>query len=153
MKKGFFDKLLGFVGFEEEEVEDDTEAVALEEDDYEYDRGRRERPSRAKVLNLAAAAPQLKSMRVVVLEPRSFEEVQQIADQLKEKRPVILNLDGADKAVARRVVDFVSGTVYALGGGMQRINPSIFLFTPPNVDIAMGSTPDGRPTFYTRERE
>lgn len=151
MKKGFFDKLLGFVGFEEEEVEDDADAAALEEDDYEYERGRRERPAKAKVLNLAT--PQMKSLRVVVIEPHSFEEVQQIADQLKERRPVILNLDGADKTVARRVVDFVSGTVYALGGGMQRINPSIFLFTPPNVDIALGSTPDGRQAFYSRERE
>lgn len=74
-------------------------------------------------------------LRVMVLEPRTFEEVQQIADHLKERRPVIVSLESVDRDLSKRIVDFVSGTTYALDGNVQRIGESIFLFTPSNVSI------------------
>jgi cell division inhibitor SepF len=76
-------------------------------------------------------------MRLVVAEPRSFEEVQPIADQIKERRPVVINLESVDKETAQKFLNFLSGTIYALDGSMQRISASIFLFAPANVEIAL----------------
>lgn len=154
VKKGIFDKLLGFVGFEEE-YEDETETVETHEseiDDRPRERARerdrdRNQP-KGKVLSLTT--PQQKSMRVVVLEPRNFDEVQQIAAQLRDKRPVILNLEATDKTVARRIIDFISGAVYALEGTVQRINTSIILFAPPGIDVALGAGEE-RPAMHYRD--
>ena len=70
------------------------------------------------------------------MEPNSFEEAQSIADQLKNRRPVIVNLENAEKVLAKRIVDFISGTTYALNGNMQKVGNGIFLFVPTNVDIS-----------------
>jgi cell division inhibitor SepF len=77
-----------------------------------------------------------RQVRVVVVEPRSFEEVKEITDNLKNRRPVILNLEQADAELARRVVDFVIGATYALNGSQQKVGNGVFLFVPANMDIA-----------------
>jgi FtsZ-interacting cell division protein YlmF len=108
------------------------------------------RASKGKVVSLTTQ--QFRSMRVVVLEPSSFDEVQEIADHLREKRPVILNLEATEKSLAKRIVDFVSGAVYVLDGGMQRINTSIFLFTPAEVDIVLNAPGIETPaSYYSRD--
>lgn len=72
---------------------------------------------------------------VVVLQPEAFEEAKDIADNLKSKKPVIVNLEKIEKEQARRMVDFVSGAAYALGGDIQKISNMIFLVTPYTVGI------------------
>lgn len=74
--------------------------------------------------------------RVLVVEPHSFDEVQGIADQLKTRRPVILNLEGLDKEEARQILNFLHGALYALGGETQKIAAGIFFLAPPGVDVA-----------------
>ncbi len=74
-------------------------------------------------------------MRVVVIQPRSFEEAQDIADHLKDRKPVIMNLEAVESAVSRKIVDFLSGATYALDGNMQKITNGIFLVAPNNVGI------------------
>src|SRR5690606_39572840 len=88
---------------------------------------------RGKVVSLSSTN---KTTRLVVFEPQSFDDVQSIVNQLKNKRPVILNLEETDKAIARRITDFVGGAVYALDGGVQKVSSSIMLFTPMNVEVA-----------------
>ena len=73
--------------------------------------------------------------RIMVYNPESFTEVQTIADQLKSKKPIILNLEKMNRDMARRVVDFISGAVYGLDGNVQKISDLIFIFTPNNVQI------------------
>jgi len=91
-------------------------------------------------------------MRVVVVEPSNFDEVQQVADHLKERRPVIVNLEAAPVELARRIVDFLSGTVYALDGGLERIGEAIFLMVPSNVSVeANGFTGVREPLPWERE--
>ena len=75
------------------------------------------------------------SFKVLVVEPRSFDEVQTIADQLKSRRPVILNLEALDKDLAQRMLNFLNGAVYALGGETQRVSGHIFFFAPPGTDV------------------
>ncbi len=124
------DKVLGFMGFEEEEVEIlDEEEMAINEDD----------PNRKKKGGTIFSLHSQKNIRVVVCEPKVFEDCQSIADNLKNRRPVIVNLEEADKELAKRVVDFVSGTTYALNGAMQKVGNGIFLFVPSGMDIAGGT--------------
>jgi cell division inhibitor SepF len=77
-----------------------------------------------------------KQVRVMLVEPVSFEEAQGIAEHLKARKSVILNLERTDPDLSQRLVDFVSGTTYALGGNMQKVGNGIFLFVPNNVDIS-----------------
>jgi cell division inhibitor SepF len=75
-------------------------------------------------------------VRVHFVAPRSFNEVQDVADKFKDAIPVILNLQGADHDLSRRVIDFSSGLTYALGGGMQGVADKVFLLTPQNVEVS-----------------
>jgi cell division inhibitor SepF len=74
------------------------------------------------------------SMHVVT--PRSFNDAQQVADEFKRSKPVIINLQSTDRELSKRLIDFSSGMTYALGGGMQRIAQGIFLLTPEDVEVS-----------------
>ncbi len=86
----------------------------------------------------AAAAPMraVPSVQVHLVVPRSFNDAQQIADKFKDGIPVILNLQGADQELSKRLIDFTSGLTYALEGGMQRVADKVFLLTPRNVQVS-----------------
>jgi cell division inhibitor SepF len=82
------------------------------------------------------AVPNPSSVRVHLVLPRSFNDAQQIADRFKQGMPVILNLQGADAELSKRLIDFTSGLTYALNGGMQRVADKVFLLTPRNVEVS-----------------
>ena len=75
-------------------------------------------------------------VRVHFVAPKSFNDVQDVADKFKESIPVILNLQGTDTDLAKRLIDFSSGLTYAMDGGMQRIADKVFLLTPRNVEVS-----------------
>ncbi len=75
-------------------------------------------------------------MKVVVCEPDSFEEVQVLADHLKSRKQLILNFENTQPDEARRIIDFISGTTYALDGNSQQLGKNVFVFAPNNVEIA-----------------
>ena len=75
-------------------------------------------------------------VRVHLVIPKSFNDAQQIADRFKDSVPVILNLQGSDTDLSKRLIDFASGLTYALDGGMQRIADKVFMLTPRNVEIS-----------------
>jgi cell division inhibitor SepF len=83
-----------------------------------------------------ASASSTKSSKVVLVEPRVYAEAQDIAENLKNKRATIVNLQRIDREQAIRIIDFLSGTVYALGGEIQRVGTNIFLCTPDNVEVS-----------------
>ena len=76
------------------------------------------------------------SVQVHLVIPRSFNDAQQIADRFKGSMPVILNLQGADQELSKRLIDFTSGLTYGLDGGMQRVGDKVFLLTPRNVEVS-----------------
>ena len=76
------------------------------------------------------------SVQVHLVVPKSFNDAQQVADQFKDDVPVILNLQGTDTDLSKRLIDFASGLTYALDGGMQRIADKVFLLTPRNVEVS-----------------
>jgi cell division inhibitor SepF len=75
-------------------------------------------------------------VRVHLVVPKSFNDAQDVADKFKDAIPVILNLQGSDTDLAKRLIDFSSGLTYALDGGMQRIADKVFLLTPRNVEVS-----------------
>ena len=72
---------------------------------------------------------------MILLEPRAYSESQQIADHLKKRNTVVVNLKRVTPEQAKRIVDFLSGTIYAIGGDLQKIGGGIFLCTPNNVSV------------------
>jgi cell division inhibitor SepF len=83
--------------------------------------------------NLEAVAS---AVKVHLILPRSFNDAQSIADKFKDAVPVIINLQGADNELSKRLIDFSSGLTYALDGGMQRVADKVFLLTPRNVEVS-----------------
>jgi cell division inhibitor SepF len=75
-------------------------------------------------------------VRVHFVAPKNFNDVQDVADKFKDAIPVILNLQGTDTDLSKRLIDFSSGLTYALDGGMQRIADKVFLLTPRNVEVS-----------------
>lgn len=73
--------------------------------------------------------------KMILLEPRAYSESQQIADHLKKRNTVVVNLKRVTSDQAKRIVDFLSGTIYAIGGDLQKIGGGIFLCTPNNVNV------------------
>ena len=80
--------------------------------------------------------------KMILLEPRAFSESQQIADHLKKRNTVVVNMKRVTSDQAKRIIDFLSGTVYAIGGDLQKIGVGIFLCTPKNVNVEGSITDD-----------
>jgi cell division inhibitor SepF len=92
--------------------------------------------SQTRVLRSVGNGRGTDSVRVHLVVPKNFNDAQQIADKFKDSIPVILNLQGADTDLSKRLIDFASGLTYALDGGMQRIADKVFLLTPRNVEVS-----------------
>lgn len=108
---GFFESLKKFFGFEEEikEIEEgEEEKIALTETG---------------------------GVKVVVIEPKTYDEAQEIIDNLKDGKPVVINFEDTDRELARRIIDFLSGGAYALDGTTEKISNYVFLFVPKGVEI------------------
>ena len=106
-------------------------------DDWTEPAAQREEPRPARLRRVdtpSPAGPAPASVHLVI--PRSFNDAQQIADKYKESIPVILNLQGSDAELSKRLIDFASGLTYALEGGMQRVADKVFLLTPRNVQVS-----------------
>lgn len=112
-----------------------------EEYEEEYEEEEQELPSQpvgkgAAKQNVVSLQSVQKSSKVVLIEPRAYAEAQEIADHLKNRRAVVVNLQRIQHDQAKRIVDFLSGTVYAIGGDIQQVGTRIFLCTPDNVDVS-----------------
>ena len=95
-----------------------------------------EEPSRSRRGSRLRSVDPGPPAKVHLVIPRSFNDAQQIADRFKAQIPVILNLQGADTDLSKRLIDFASGLTYALDGSMQRVADKVFLLTPRNVELS-----------------
>jgi cell division inhibitor SepF len=96
-------------------------------------------PSERRTATLRSVAPPGNGrgdVRVHLVIPKSFNDAQDVADKFKDSIPVIINLQGSDADLSKRLIDFASGLTYALDGGMQRIADKVFLLTPRNVEVS-----------------
>jgi cell division inhibitor SepF len=90
----------------------------------------------AAVRSTAVKAIPMPTTRVHVMDPRGFNDAQEVGDRLKNGQPVILNLQGVDRDLQRRLIDFSSGIAYALSGTMSKAADQVFLLTPSNVEVS-----------------
>ena len=96
-----------------------------------YDRGAVDSRRNGKVVNIHATT----QLKVVLVKPERFENASEIADHLKEKRTVVVNLESTHKDIARRLIDFLSGVAYAGEGKIKRVAVNTYIITPYSVDI------------------
>ncbi len=128
--------LFGMDSAEQEEYEDENLYDYGEEEEEELEDKKifgRKNNSNNKVV--AMPQTQGQAIKMVISQPTSFEQSDEICSFLKEKKSVIVNLEYVNKEVARRIVDFISGGVYALDGYIQKVSNSIFLVAPSNYEI------------------
>ena len=132
---GIFDELKKLTQPYEDEDEDFDAFVEPPRREREVFEERRSSKSgddrRGKVVNIHATT----QLKVVLVKPERFESAAEIADHLKDKRTVVLNLESTDKDVARRLIDFLSGVAYAGEGKIKRISANTYMITPYHVDI------------------
>ncbi len=127
---GVMNKFMNFLGLaEEEEIVRRERIMDNDEEMEEY--SSEQRKNKGNVVSIHSQ----KNIRLVLSEPRSYDETQEIADHLRSRRPCVVNLQRVRSDIALRIVDFLSGTVYALSGSISKIGPNIFLCTPENVEI------------------
>lgn len=135
----FLDKIKNMVNIEEDGYYPDDVDTGDFMDRFEETESRPPRPSHRiqrgadqdKVVNIHTTA----QLQVVLSKPEKFDEALSIADNLNEKRTVVLNLESVSKDVARRLIDFLTGVAYANNGQLKRIANSTFIITPYNVDV------------------
>ncbi|SDC74778.1 cell division inhibitor SepF [Paenibacillus sp. UNCCL117] len=127
---GVYNKFMNLIGLQEEEEIVERERLAEQQEDVETP-VQEPRKNKGNIVSIHSQ----KNIRVILNEPRSYEETQEIADHLRNRRPVVVNLHRVRSDQATRIVDFLSGTVYALGGSISKIGPNIFLCTPDTVEI------------------
>ena len=138
---GFMDELKKIIhpyDDEDYDYEDDFEEPSRDSrspfDDRKEDRRSEERRAddrHNKVVNIHATT----QLKVVLVKPERFENASEIADHLKEKRTVVLNLESTNKDIARRLIDFLSGVAYAGEGKIKKVAANTYIITPYSVDI------------------
>lgn len=151
MGDGFFYKLKTLIGIEEIEEDDQPEethaaSASLERKPMDtrgsYMSGRTESKEIKEIKDNRVLPMQNKNtpqstnqFKMVVIEPKSFDECPKLVDNLKAKKPVIINLEKVETDSARKIFDFLSGATYALNGNVQKVANNIFIFAPENVDV------------------
>jgi len=123
-------------GADEEQLDNENDNVYT----YNYDKEEVEEEPEEKSFfgrkSKVVSMPAPQQVRMVITQPTTFEQSEEICNYLKEKKSVIVNLEYVNKDVARRIVDFISGAVHALDGHIQKVSNAIFLVAPVNYEIA-----------------
>ena len=142
---GLFDKFMDVMRLNSDDDDDD-----FYDDDY-YDEEEEEKPKKklfhepvvkekpkavSKITPMRSSRKQNGNMAVCVIKPTSFEDAREITETLLMNRTVVLNVEGLDVEIAQRIIDFTSGSCYAINGNLQKISNYIFIITPESVDIS-----------------
>ena len=136
MAGAIMNKVWDLFGMDTERNEEEIEEKDYNDYDNDYEDDNEEIEDRKlfgkrKVVNM----PQTQQIKMVISQPTTFDQSEEICEFLKEKKSVIVNLEYVNKDVARRIVDFISGGVFALDGHIQKVSNSIFLIAPYNYEI------------------
>jgi cell division inhibitor SepF len=126
--KKFWNNVVGKVsGVDEDDIYETDEDFEDDDDEIEDAPRQNQRP--------VAAAQVDRPLKMMIVEPESFDDSQSIADFLRDRKPVVINFESTEPDISKRVVDFVSGATYALDGNIQKVGKDIFLCVPSNVTV------------------
>ena len=133
--KDAMNKLIGrdddFEEFTDEEISKAKDEIRLQDKPVQTFQAQGQKPQEHKKTFSTTG-----TFKMVVIEPKSFEECPKLVDNLKGRRPVIINLEKIETETAKKIFDFLSGATYALNGNVQKVASNIFIFAPESVDIA-----------------
>lgn len=87
------------------------------------------------VVNFKNKAQNANQLKVMVIEPSSFDDAQQVADHIRNHKPVVVNFENTNSDIAKRIIDFISGTTYALSGDIKKVGKNVFMCAPNNVSV------------------
>ncbi|MDD5923024.1 MAG: cell division protein SepF [Eubacteriales bacterium] len=164
---GIGDSMKKLIGIEEVDPEDEITEEDVEEEKakLEKENVRAEKPrftEEKKRAPYTQVKPQERrftaqtnagTFKLLLIEPKSFEECPKLVDSLKSRRPIIINLEKIETDTARKIFDFLSGAIYALNGNVTKVANNIFVFAPENVDIAGGQQPEKSNFDFTPEQD
>lgn len=131
MSGAIMNKIWGAFGMDADENDEDVDVA----EDYEEEDSEKENKLWGRNKNKVVNMPQVQQIKMVISQPTTFDQAEDICDLLKEKQSVIVNLEYVNKDIARRIIDVVSGAVHALDGHIQKVSNSIFLIAPFNYEI------------------
>jgi cell division inhibitor SepF len=155
---GIMHKMMDFLGLAGEG--NDSKEIRKNELEYEEDSWFDEEDMYPKAKkskfnsapNVVSLQSAKQSSKMILVEPRTYDETQEMADHLRSRRAIVVNLQRLHHDQAKRVVDFLSGTVYAIGGDIQKLGTNIFLCTPDNVELQGSITEMIEDEFQSRMR-
>lgn len=133
-------KVFNFVGWEAVDDDDEEEDLELQEVNNDsknepiqthfFNNSRKQQSG--KVVNIHNG----NQFKMIVAQPNTFDDAKDICDHLKSNKPVVINLEGIEKHDAQRIIDFLSGSIYALDGSIQKVSSDIFVIAPNSVDVS-----------------
>ncbi|MBQ9832273.1 MAG: cell division protein SepF [Clostridia bacterium] len=136
---GLFSRFLDYIGIEDTDVEDEEYMDDIYEDEIDtkenvLSMGKMNNKKKASASNNVVNLPSA-TQKMIVYHPISYEDTQNIIDNLKSRKPVIVNMEELELECAQRILDFMAGAVYALNGTIYRISRGIFTVAPNNYDV------------------
>ena len=101
------------------------------------------------VVDFKNKAKTASQMKVMVIEPVSFDDAQQVADHIRNHKPVVVNFENTNGDIAKRIIDFISGTTYALSGDIKKVGKNVFMCAPDNVSVTFSEETKKQPQNTT----
>lgn len=129
--------------FLEDDEDDDYEEIEVSDEESLKTTSLFEKPKSARTSDAVKALSANKDSHLILFEPRAYSETQEIGVYLKQRRAAVVNLHRLQKDQSKRVIDFLSGVIFAIEGNIQQIGPKIFLCTPKNIGVSGNISLDG----------
>ncbi|HEY8892508.1 MAG TPA: cell division protein SepF [Clostridium sp.] len=130
MASKVINKVMGFLGMAEDD-EDEVQEIENEDDDRDIESLMSTNKKQSKVVNIHTAG----STKVVIIKPDDFDEAMVISDNLKSRKIVVVNTTGLEARTGQRLLDFVGGVCYALGGELQQVEKGVYIISPSNIEV------------------
>lgn len=124
-------KVMGFLGMAEEAVDEVQEMDEYEDDNMDIEALMSVNKKQSKVVNIHTTS----STKVVIIKPEDFDEATTISDNLKSRKIVVVNTTGLEARTGQRLLDFIGGACYALGGDLQQIEKGVYIISPSNIEV------------------
>lgn len=140
----FVDKIRNKMGGNQdnEEYVEETASPAQEQQDNSY-----QQPD--NIVDFKNKTKTTNQMKVMVIEPVSFDDAQQVADHIRNHKPVVVNFENTNGDIAKRIIDFISGTTYALSGDIKKVGKNVFMCAPDNVSVSFSEETKRQPPNTT----
>ncbi|MBU3158998.1 cell division protein SepF [Clostridium frigoris] len=131
MASKVMNKVMGFLGMAEEEEDDEVKEMDNEDENVDIESLMSANKKQSKVVNIHTST----STKVVIIKPEDFDEATVISDNLKARKIIVINTTALEPRTGQRLLDFVGGVCYALGGDLQQVEKGVYIISPSNIEV------------------